>query len=147
MNKAIFIGRVGGDAELHYTPGGKAVASFSMALDNGKDSEGNKRQPTWVKATLWEKRAESLAQYITKGKLVAVEGPVGAEAWVDKQSGEAKCKIVITVREFEFCGGTKAQESDESQQGSGYGRSQGGPDYDQAPARDSGEITDDDIPF
>ena len=110
MNKGIFIGRVGGDAELKTTSSGKAVASFSMAIDNGKDREGQKRQPSWIKATLWEKRAESLAQYITKGKLVYVEGPVSIETWVDKGDGSAKGKLCVTVREFEFCGGSEKRE-------------------------------------
>ncbi len=110
MNQATFIGRVGGDAELKTTSTGKAVASFSMALDNGKDKEGQKRQPTWVKATLWERRAESLAQYITKGKLVYVAGPVSIETWVDKSDGSAKGKLCVTVREFEFCGGGDKKE-------------------------------------
>lgn len=144
MNSLHAIGRVGGDAELHYIPSGAAVASFSMALDNGKDKNGNKKQPTWIKAVLWEKRAESLAEYITKGKLVSVVGPVTTEAWVDKQTGEAKSKAVITVREFEFCGGPKSEESggDETDQRTPE-------NYAQAPSavQPGAPITDEDIPF
>lgn len=108
MNQCTFIGRVGTDAALKYTGTGMAVSSFSMAVDNGKDKDGEKRAPTWIKATLWAKRAESLTEYITKGKLVCVTGPVSSEAWCDK-AGEAQSKIVVTVREFEFCGGAKAE--------------------------------------
>lgn len=140
MNTAHFIGRVGKDAEVRYTQGGKAVADFSMALDNGKAQNGEKRPPTWVKAVLWEKKAEALAQYITKGKLVAVTGPVSTEAWVGKQDGNAQAKIVITVREFEFCGGPKSEGTAD------------GEGSQEAPARpqadgSSGPITDEDIPF
>lgn len=134
MNKGIFIGRVGGDAELKRTTSGKAVASFSMALDNGKDNEGQKRNPTWIKATLWEKRAESLAQYITKGKLVYVEGPVSIETWASKQDGSAQGKICVTVREFEFCGGTKSEEGGDRQEPT-------------VQPTGGSTITDDDIPF
>ena len=59
MNTAVFAGRVGTDAELNYTKSGKAVASFSIAIDNGKDQDGNKREATWIKAVLWEKKAEA----------------------------------------------------------------------------------------
>jgi single-strand DNA-binding protein len=148
MNKAIFIGRVGGDAELRYTPQGKAVASFSMALDNGKDGNGNKREPTWIKATMWESRAEKFAQYITKGKLVYVSGPVGAEAWTDKNSGDAKAKITVTVHEFEFCGGGKDEDGEQQSPNPNAPSRQ---NHSQVPPSDDyyagTQITDDDIPF
>lgn len=115
MNNGTFIGHVGNDAELKYTNNGKAVATFSLAVANGKDAQGNERVPTWVKATLWEKRAEGLAKHITKGKCVAVVGPVSAEAWIDKTTGEARSKLCVTVREFDFCGGGgDRQRSDDS---------------------------------
>lgn len=139
MQQAHYIGRVGADAELRYTSSGKAVASFSMAIDNGKDKNngGADRPPTWIKATLWEKRAEGLAQYITKGKLVYVSGRVGTEAWIDKQSGEARAKIVITVDNFEFCGGPR---SDGESEGIAQ-RPASEPQPNHAP------ISDEDIPF
>lgn len=139
MNHATFIGRVGQDAELRSTQGGKAVCDFSMAIDNGKDSNGNKKAPTWLKAVLWEKKAEGLAQYILKGKMVAVSGPVSIEAWISKQDSSASSKIVVTVREFEFCGGPKADDASESQ-----AQPPAPAAYDE---RNAGPITDDDIPF
>lgn len=139
MNTGHFIGRVGQDAEIRYTQQGKAVADFSMAIDNGKKEDGSKRPPTWIKAVLWEKKAEALAQYILKGKLVAVVGPVSTEAWVSKQDSSAQSKIVVTVREFEFCGGPKAE---------GQGEGDARPQAAQANApTPSGPITDEDIPF
>lgn len=139
MQLTQLIGRVGGDAELRYTTAGKAVASFSLAVDNGKDKQsGNDRPPTWYKVTLWEKRAESLAQYITKGKLVYVSGRVGGEAWIDKNNGDAKFKLTLQMDNFEFCGGGKS----ESNGGSGEPQAQ-------APAepQNGTAISDEDIPF
>ena len=52
MNNCVFAGRAGKDAELKYTQSGKAVASFSIAIDNGKDSNGEKRAPLWIIASL-----------------------------------------------------------------------------------------------
>lgn len=136
MNIGTFAGRVGNDAELKYTTSGKAVASFSIAIDQGKNADGNKRNALWVKATLWEKRAESLAPYITKGKFVIVSGPVSSEAWVSKNSGNAESKVVVTVREFTFGGG----DGGEKQQGTAPAA---------VPASDgyAAPINDDDIPF
>jgi single-strand DNA-binding protein len=104
VNLGMFVGYVGRNANLQKTPSGKAVADFSIAIDNGKDGNGKERDPTWIKAVLWEKKAEALAQYITKGKMIAVSGPVDVEAWKSKQ-GEAQASIVVTVHQLTFCGG------------------------------------------
>ena len=106
MNNAVFAGRVGSDAVLNYTKSGKAVADFSIAIDNGKDQDGNKRNATWIKAVLWEKKAEALAQYIKKGISVVVSGPVSTEAWISKKTSEAESKVIVTVRDFTFGGGS-----------------------------------------
>lgn len=111
MRQGFFVGRVGQDAEVTYTPSGKAVAKFSIAIDNGKDKQGDKREATWIQAVLWEKRAETLSPYIKKGSVVAVSGSVEAQAWVDKQSGDARGKIVVTVDQFTFGGGGEKSDS------------------------------------
>lgn len=138
MNQGTFVGRVGADCEVRYTQQGKPVADFSVAIDQGKNSNGDKRDALWIKAVLWEKKAEALAQYITKGKMVAVSGPVSTEAWVDKQSGNARSKIVVTVREFTFCGGSKNEDG---------GQQPNTPASPPVDPQNSGPITDDDIPF
>jgi single-strand DNA-binding protein len=143
MNSATFAGRVGADAELKYTQSGKAVADFNIAVDNGKDSEGQKRQPTWIKAVLWERKAEGLAQYIKKGSIVVVQGPVSTEAWISKQDGKPQSRIIVTVREFTFGGGAK--ENSSSAPADDFGPApvaQSAP-----PQRASDPITDSDIPF
>lgn len=137
MNVATFAGRVGTDAELRYTGSGTPVASFSMAIDTGKDGSGERREPLWIKAVLWQKKAEALAQYIKKGNMVVVSGPVDVEAWIASSSGEAKGKVVVTVREFTFAGG----KNDASEN---HGPASGAV---QPPARESAPISDDDIPF
>ena len=141
MNSATFAGRVGADAELKYTQGGKAVADFNIAVDNGKDSEGQKRQPTWVKCVLWERKAEGLAQYIKKGSIVVVQGPVSTEAWISKQDGKPQSRIIVTVREFTFGGGAKTENSNAADD---FGPA---PVAQQPPQRESAPITDSDIPF
>src|ERR1700676_991475 len=63
MNNLTIIGRIGKVGELRYTQSGKAVVNFSVAVDNGKDSDGEKRAATWFEISLGEKQAEGLAQY------------------------------------------------------------------------------------
>ena len=133
MNQGFFVGRIGQDAEVRYTGTGKAVASVSLAIDNGKNSEGGSKPPTWIKVTVWEKRAEALAKHLTKGKMIAVSGPVSVESWISKDSGEAQARIVVTLRELTFCGGPKAENA--------------APAQPVADPRNQGPITDEDIPF
>jgi len=136
MNVAVFAGRVGGDAELNYTKSGLAVASFSVAIDNGKNKQGEKKAATWIKAVLWDKRAEALAPYVKKGTFVIVEGPVSTEAWIAKQDGEAQAKIVVNVDKFTFGGSSTNDESAPSGETSK-------PQNDKTPS----PITDEDITF
>ena len=105
MKQIFVVGRVGNDAEVTYTQSGIPVAKFSIAVDNGKDKEGERKAATWFKANLWRERAEKLAQYIKKGSVVAVSGDVECRAWIDKNSGEARCQMEINVNQFTFGGG------------------------------------------
>lgn len=137
MKIGIFVGRVGGDAELTYTPTGIPVAKFSIAIDNGKDKEGEKKNATWVRCAIWRERAEKLAPHIKKGNMVAVEGEVEARAWIDKQSGEARCSLEVNVDRFTFAGSARSND----EQSAPAARPQA------AQQNNSGPITDEDIPF
>jgi len=145
MKSITIAGRVGNDAELRQTQSGKAVASFTVAVDNGKDASGRKRDATWFKCVLWEKRAEALAPHITKGQFVVVSGEPGVEAYTAK-NGEAAAKLVVRVDQFTFGGGGDGQRSEGRQEQRGQQR--------QEPAkrdnfRDDGDGFggDDEIPF
>lgn len=106
MNVATFAGHVGADAALATTKNGTSVASFNVAIANGKDEKGKDKPPLWIKAVLWEKRAENLSPHIKKGLMVVVSGPVSVEIW-NGRSGDAEAMIVCTVREFTFGSGGK----------------------------------------
>lgn len=137
MKQGFFVGRVGGDAETTYTPQGIAVTKFSLAIDNGKDKEGEKRDATWVKCAIWRERGEKLAPHIKKGIVVAVTGDIDARAWIDKQSGDARCQMEMNVNQFTF-GGSPAAGGDRSEPQTPAPRQS---------AATPGPITDEDIPF
>lgn len=105
--KITILGRVGNDAELRFTPSGSAVASFSLASnETWKDGSGQKQErTTWHRCTLWGKVAEALAEHVTKGKMLLVEGAVTARAYTDK-SGEAKASLEVKVDQLRFAGGS-----------------------------------------
>lgn len=107
MNSVTFVGRLGGDAEQRYTTGGTAVSGFSLAVDRQK-KDGQKQPPIWLRVTLWGKQAESLTQYLTKGKQVAVQGELDVREYTDK-SGEKRTSVEIQGRQITLLGGGDAK--------------------------------------
>ena len=142
VNKVILVGNLGRDAELRYTPGGAAVATLNMATTEvWNDKAGQKQEKTeWHRIVVWGKSAESLSEYLTKGKQIYVEGRLQTRQWDDKD-GNKRYTTEIRGDRIVLLGG-----------GSGGGRSGGGTsridDSGHPPAPESSEpLTDDDIPF
>jgi single-strand DNA-binding protein len=118
MQTLTIAGNCGKDAELRNTQGGDAVLSFSLAADNGKDRDGNKRPATWYDCSIWGKRATSLQNHISKGtKLVLMGRPT-------VRVHEGKAYLGISVDQLTFMGGGSEQRQDDT--GGGYGGGQGG---------------------
>ena len=86
VNKAILVGRLGGDPEIRYTPSGAAVANFTVATsENWKDKDGQKQEKTeWHKIVAFAKLAEICGEYLHKGKQVYIEGRIQTRKWEDK---------------------------------------------------------------
>jgi single-strand DNA-binding protein len=97
FNRVILIGNLGKDAELRFTPGGAAVAALSIATaDVWNDKSGARQErTTWHRCVLWGKGAESLAEYLTKGKQIAVEGKLQNREYTDK---EQQRRFVTEIR-------------------------------------------------
>ncbi len=142
VNKVILVGNLGRDAELRYTPGGAAVATLNMATTEVyKDREGQKKEDTqWHRVVLWGKTAESLQDYLTKGKQIYVEGRLQTRKWKDKE-GNDKYTTEIRGDKVVLLGGG-GQGSRASNRGDAMDHSEG-PVTPDAPQ----ELTDDDIPF
>ena len=103
MQTVFLAGNVGKDAELRTTQSGDKVLGFSLAVDNGKDRDGNKRDATWWECSIWGKRAESLAGHITKGTKLSVQGRPGAREY------NGKAYLTVAVDQFAFQGGKPSQ--------------------------------------
>ena len=104
LNKVMLIGHLGKDPELKYTPGGAAVATFSLATTEGyKDKEGNwQERPEWHRLVVWNKQAEIAAEYLKKGQQVFVEGRLQTRTW-DKD-GQKHYTTEIVVQNFQMLG-------------------------------------------
>jgi len=96
MITLIAAGRLGANGELRKTQTGDSVLSFSVAVDNGKDKNGEKRPATWLRCAIWGKRGESLEQFMHKGRSVTVTGRPRASAY------ENQGRIELMVNEIVF---------------------------------------------
>ncbi len=103
LNHIALIGNCGKDAELRYTPGGAAVAKFSLAVnEKWTDKSGDKQEKVeWFDCTLWGKQAETLAEYLKKGKQVYVDGRMRSNEWekdgVKRRSWEVNVRTVVLL--------------------------------------------------
>lgn len=98
-------GRVGSDGELRKMQDGTSVLGFSIADEVGW---GDRKQTNWVKCALFGKRAESVAQYVTKGSIVEVTGVPTVEAWLSKKDNAPAAAIKVRVSELRLHGGSKS---------------------------------------
>lgn len=95
MNRATIIGRITKDIELRYTSNGVAFTSIHLAINNGKDKEGNDRPADFVSVRVWDKMAENLEKYQGKGSKILVEGPIKNDSYT---SDDGTVKYVTYVR-------------------------------------------------
>lgn len=99
--KLIGIARIGKDAELRYTPSGKAVANISLAYNYGQKGQDGNRPTQWVEASIWDKQAERLAPYLLKG---AVFNVMCRDVHIETYEGKngIGSKLVGTIADIEF---------------------------------------------
>ena len=153
VNKVILVGNLGRDAELRYTPGGAAVATLNMATTEvWNDKAGAKQEKTeWHRVIFWGKVAESLTEYLTKGKQVYVEGRLQTRNYENKEGRKVYVTEVV-AEELILLGGKGGggDSAGDSSQPVSMPRSAQRTPAAQAPSDDSSfdqGITDDDVPF
>jgi single-strand DNA-binding protein len=148
VNKAILVGNLGRDAEMRFTAGGTPVATVSLATtEKFTDRDGQKREDTqWHRVVIWGKTAESIHEYLTKGKQIYVEGRIQTREWTDKEGKPAKtteirADKVVLLSSGSGGGGPRA---------TGGGGSRDRYSEDAGPSDAGGSFdapSDDDIPF
>jgi single-strand DNA-binding protein len=142
VNKVILVGNLGRDAELRYTPGGAPVSGFSLATTEVWNDKGGQRQEKteWHRISVWGKTAESLQEYLVKGKQVYIEGRIQYREYTDKDGNKRTATDIRADRIVLLGGGG----------GGGGGRQMS---RSAAPAEEhmgepaAADLTDDDIPF
>ncbi|MGB7591462.1 MAG: single-stranded DNA-binding protein [Terriglobia bacterium] len=149
VNKVILIGRLGKDPEVKYTPSGAPVAKFSLATDEVfKDRSGEQQKRTeWHNIVAWNKLAEICGEYLTKGKLVYIEGSIRSRQWED-QAGNKRTAYDIVAGRMQMLG-SKA-DSDRAAAAAAAAPSAERAPVEKPPTSEppsEPEITDEDVPF
>ena len=152
VNKVILVGHLGRDAETRFTPAGVSVTKFSVATNRRwKDQQSGewKEETDWANVVLW--RQENLANYLTKGKQVYVEGRLQTRSYDDKD-GKKQYMTEVVAEDVILLGGrgeggedsgrpvSAPRNARQAQAPAGGGGGGGN-------AMDDQGITDDDVPF
>lgn len=106
MNVVGIIGRIGRDPESKFTPSGKQVSKFSIAVDTGF---GENKATSWFDCVAWTKTAEFVDKYFKKGSKIAITGRLNQETWTDKEGGK-RSKVVIVAERVDFADSKQSRE-------------------------------------
>ena len=137
MNLVTLIGRLTRDPELKYSQSGKAFCKFSIAVTR----EYNRDEADFINCVAWVKRAETIAEYLRKGRRIALQGRLSVRSY--EQNGETKWITEVIVDKFDFidtASGSSGATSYDNKKSSNE------PDFsDENVSEDT--IDDDDFPF
>ena len=95
LNVVVLIGRLANDPELKYTPSGIAVSSFRLAVDRQFPNSQGERETDFIDIVVWRQAAEFAANYLGKGRLVAVDGRLQIRSWVAQDGTRRRSAEVV----------------------------------------------------
>ena len=115
LNKVMIIGNLGRDPEMRYTPAGRPVTSFSVAVTRTwNPPDGERREETeWFNVVAWSNLAEICKQYLSKGQQVYIEGRLQTRRW-DDQEGKKHVSTEVVANEMVMLGERPARTAGES---------------------------------
>ena len=144
VNKIMLLGRSGADADLKFTPAGTPVANFSLAVNESfKTRNGEKAEHVeWFRCVCWNKLGEIAGQFVTRGKLVFVEGRLQTRKY-DDRDGNGRTVTEVIVRQLRLLGGTGAGNG-HAEKGRG---SKSEAQHGNVGAQENNGPLDEDIPF
>lgn len=138
LNRVTLIGRLGQDPDVRNTAAGQLVATLSVATsETFNDKAGQRQERTeWHRVVLWGKTAELAQRYLSKGRLVYVEGKIQTRSWDDEKTGTKRYSTEIVASEVKFLDSGKGAGPAGGEASSPQGR---------PPARPQGAPADDDF--
>src|SRR6516162_1213939 len=113
FNKVILAGNLTRDPELRYTPKGTAVARLGIACNRKWKSETGelKEEVTFVDVDAFGRQAETIGQYLKKGRPVLIEGRLKYDTWEDKQTNQKRSKLGVVLENFQFMDSNRGEGS------------------------------------
>jgi single-strand DNA-binding protein len=111
INTVVIVGRITRDSELRYTASGSALCNFSVAT-NRRVKKGDEWQDdtSFIDLTLWNKQAEGLNKYLTKGTQVVIQGYLKQERW--EKDGKTMSKLAVHVDDIQLVGWKREGQSE-----------------------------------
>lgn len=157
MNKVILIGRLTRDPELRYTGSNKAVVNFSLAVSRTFASQNGEKETDFINIVAWEKKAETINNYLKQGSQISVEGHMQTRNYED-QSGKKIYVTEVVLENFQFLdskGSNQNKSNNASNNVNPYtftneNKDESKQEIKNDPFKDFGEeikIEDDDLPF
>lgn len=137
LNRVVLVGRMVRDPELKRTNSGASVTSFTIAVDN-LTRAGNERSASFIPCTSWNKTAENVAKYCSKGSLVGVDGRLNQRSYEDK-NGQKRSVVEVIAESVQFLERKGANEENENNQPEDNAKS--------TVAHEGIDSSDDDLPF
>lgn len=139
-NRAVLVGRLTKDPELRFTSNGIAVTTFTLAVNRPFKNANGEQEADFINIVVWKKAAENVANYTSKGSLVAIDGRIQTRSYENKD-GQRVYVTEVVADSVQFLDTKKKEES--QQQQTRYTHDPGDP-FKDAPQTD---ISDSDLPF
>ncbi len=142
INRVTLTGNLEADGELRPTQGGLSILKLRVAsTQKYKDKAGEDKEKTaFVNCTIFGRRGESIAKFLTKGTRVAIEGAISTSGYEDKKTGEKRYSTEVSITEIEWF----AKANGATAGANGNGKANSGA---RKPANEDADFPEDDLPF
>jgi|SRR5690625_262879 len=154
LNRAVLVGRLTRDPDLRYTPNGVAVANFTIAVNRPFTNQQGNRDADFINCVVWRRPAENLANYMSKGNLIGVDGRIQSRSYEGQDGKTVYVTEVVadSVQFLESRSSSRRGGQDTSGFDQNYNQNQGQNEQrsQDDPFKNDGEpidISDDDLPF
>ena len=112
MNRVDLVGRLTRDPELRHTTSGRAVCQINLAINRTFTSQTGEREADFINVVVWDKQAENVSKYVTKGRLVSVEGRLQSRSYDDKDGKKVYVtEVIANSVQFLSTGSNNSQSS------------------------------------
>src|SRR2546426_12699708 len=109
FNEVLLMGNLTRDPEVRSTPKGTAIGTIGLAVNRVWTTESGekKEEVTFVDVDVWGRQAETIGQYVSKGRPIFIEGRLKLDQWDDKETGQKRSKLKVVCESFQFIGAPK----------------------------------------